>query len=1043
MISYRKIILCSFTLHLLFSQIIDHQPENNIYSNIPLNIEMFTDYESYMINSASIYYKLNNQNIYMKDNLNKISDNYYGYVIPGDFIDGKYINYYFLLELNDGSYVSYPDQNPHNFPISIRIDSMIQKNEEDEQLSYLDAIYQIIYPNENQRVINEDLVISLSYFGMENLSLEDIRFFLDDRDLTLYTKIRENNLVFIPRNLSNGEHTVKVILVNKEGIKYNPIIWSFNIVEDVDNKDIIFNGKVWNDYNDNQVDNTSSETNTTNLTFNFDSDWANINGKFKKSSLENEFSQPKDRFSIDINLNDLFFINLGDFYPNLNEFVISGNRVRGIGIKFKSNLFKLDFISGEVAKSIQGRSDESVVITDYYSIYNEESLSDEYFIDISRASYNFARELNGLRLAFSNKNRLSIGINLLKVKDDIGSVNMNFPNSIISLPYDLEIFNTFNSDQFIDFDNNGIYTDGEPVYSIDYNSNGIYDSESTLTIDTQYFLSDPELIKLESSILIEDCSAYNTSECIDGNIYTLIRYAWEIEISYENLDYLEQLYNIDDVIYLSNQWSGDKPKDNVVIGTDFSLTNKKNNLRVKSSFAISLYNENIWDGGITNSQIDALDGYEDCFIGRTYEQAGLDLLIEGSYWENCQAYSSSGDLIELSDYIDVFGTSLNDFPDLEDYSDFFMFTVDNIPLPSVVDKIKNGESIKLNDIFNSPDVAYEIDFSLKVLKQHMNFGLKQIGESFYTLGNPYMQKDVREEYINNSIRLLDNRLFLIMKWNKITNGLLLDNQSISNKYNMNVSYYPGIELPSFNLSFGKDLRESGNDSQGYNSFNWILADPQLVGDIDTCEDSSGEIIDGIDNEADCVQIEGEYDNRKETITDSYNFSINHKFNFIYDHNISLSFFNSLKKDELYYELGFINGIEDMDYVSPKSKSNNFGINLRTQYNYNWESNFQFSRSYFDYAQEASPYYQVQRVSTFSPGFSYSTDYLLEKIGGGINYSKGTGSNEYVQFGIKLYATLQFRNNINMNINYNFKNKDIKNDDNYNNSLFKINLSYKF
>ena len=69
--------------------------KNNIYSNIPLNIEMFTDYESYMINSASIYYKLNNQNIYMKDNLNKISDNYYGYVIPGDFIDGKYINYNF------------------------------------------------------------------------------------------------------------------------------------------------------------------------------------------------------------------------------------------------------------------------------------------------------------------------------------------------------------------------------------------------------------------------------------------------------------------------------------------------------------------------------------------------------------------------------------------------------------------------------------------------------------------------------------------------------------------------------------------------------------------------------------------------------------------------------------------------------------------------------------------------------------------------------------------------------------------------------------
>ena len=92
MISYRTIILCSFTLHLLFSQIIDHQPENNIYSNVPLNIEMFTDYESHIINSASIYYKLNNQNIFIKDNLDILSDNYYGCIIPADFINGKYFN---------------------------------------------------------------------------------------------------------------------------------------------------------------------------------------------------------------------------------------------------------------------------------------------------------------------------------------------------------------------------------------------------------------------------------------------------------------------------------------------------------------------------------------------------------------------------------------------------------------------------------------------------------------------------------------------------------------------------------------------------------------------------------------------------------------------------------------------------------------------------------------------------------------------------------------------------------------------------------------
>ena len=127
---------------------------------------------------------------------------------------------------------------------------------------------------------------------------------------------------------------------------------------------------------------------------------------------------------------------------------------------------------------------------------------------------------------------------------------------------------------------------------------------------------------------------HNLNDFNYNNVSTLLNFG---KVQF-NLDYLEQLYDIDDIIYLSKQWEGDKPKDNVVIGSDFSLTNKKNNLRVKSSIAISLYNENIWDGGITNSQVDALDGYEDCYIGRTYNQAGQDLLVEGSYWLDCQAY---------------------------------------------------------------------------------------------------------------------------------------------------------------------------------------------------------------------------------------------------------------------------------------------------------------------------------------------------------------------------------------------------------------------
>ena len=98
-----KKVFISFvlTFKLLLGQIIDHVPESNILAGIPLNIELFTDYDKTQISSLSIYYKSHNQDIYVKEKLIGLSSNYYGYVIPSNFLNDKYIEYYFLLELNE------------------------------------------------------------------------------------------------------------------------------------------------------------------------------------------------------------------------------------------------------------------------------------------------------------------------------------------------------------------------------------------------------------------------------------------------------------------------------------------------------------------------------------------------------------------------------------------------------------------------------------------------------------------------------------------------------------------------------------------------------------------------------------------------------------------------------------------------------------------------------------------------------------------------------------------------------------------------------
>ena len=484
----------------------------------------------------------------------------------------------------------------------------------DFEKNYLDADYSILSPLPDEQVLNDDLIISLSYFGMSNIDTENVKVYLDSKDVSPYAEIRLNNLMLIPNNIKYGKHKVKIILSTIDGIIYNPIEWSFYLVKDINSKKSFeFTGKLWNDYSNNEIDELSLATNSSNLNFNINSDWADINGKIKKSSLESDLSQAKDRYSLDININDMMKIKLGDMYPSFGRNIINGNRVRGIGFNFKGSLFDIKLINGDLARSVQGTKSGGVVVSDYYSTFNEENQLDEYNLDISRNQYAFERDIFGMRIGYSKNNRINFGFNLLKAKDDVESVNKNLNNSIITLPYDMDIFDDYNSDQCIDFNGDSECSIDEPVYLIDNNSDGIYNEWSQLSIDTQYFVNEPELIKLESTIYIDDCSNYG-NECTENNTYGLIQYVWDMKIEYQNLNYLEQLFNIDNLVFKENQWEGDKPKDNVVIGTDFSYASDKNNFRVNSSIALSLYNENIWDGGLTNSQIDGLDGNTDCYI---------------------------------------------------------------------------------------------------------------------------------------------------------------------------------------------------------------------------------------------------------------------------------------------------------------------------------------------------------------------------------------------------------------------------------------------
>ena len=539
-----------------------------------------------------------------------------------------------------------------------------------------------------------------------------------------------------------------------------------------------------------------------------------------------------------------------------------------------------------------------------------------------------------------------------------------------------------------------------------------------------------------------------------------MQYVWDIKVSTENIQsYLNDNYDLDieegQINILENQWDGDKPEDNIIFGSDLNYSTKNKRLKIKSSVAMSFINENIWNPVKTVDEFDTYsDDYTDCEFGTTYNLvANWQLLTEDCtesyqsegcnpsdhYWHECKAYvyvdgEYDSDLeiwnqnndTEIELVVLEQGIELSAIPDPASFEDIFHYNFDavpTIPFYNLVQKLENGESLSFIDIFDSPEIAYNIDFSLRLLNNQIQFGIKKVGQSFNTLGNPYLQKDVKEKYLRDRIRLFQNRMFLTLKYSNISNGISDDSSSDSSeKYDYNISYYPGIDLPSFTFSFADYKRQSG-ESELY--------------DLDINNDG---LID--DNDV--------LDTRLNTQTNNYNFSVNHNFMYLYNQNMTVTYYYSNKKDLLYSDRGFVidgesgESVADISYISPRSLNKNITINLKTKINQDWESVINYSNNYFDYAQKISDYFDKQKINSIGGSFNYKMSEKIQKIGSGINYTYADGtSNKYYQLSLKIFSEIVPIDNMFINFNYSYKIKSVVSSTDYNNSLFKVNFSYRF
>ena len=75
-------------------------------------------------------------------------------------------------------------------------------------------------------------------------------------------------------------------------------------------------------------------------------------------------------------------------------------------------------------------------------------------------------------------------------------------------------------------------------------------------------------------------------------------------------------------------------------------------------------------------------------------------------------------------------------------------------------------------------------------------GIKQIGPEYYSLANPYLQTDIREQYFNDRFRLIDNKLFIDYGFKRVEDGIEVAQKSLSktDKYNIILNFIGYMDL---------------------------------------------------------------------------------------------------------------------------------------------------------------------------------------------------------------------------------------------------------
>ena len=438
MIKYLILYLLLFST--LVGNIIIHEKILSVPYGISVPVKAFLNVDETDVHRFSLLYRPTGNIEFIETPFIQMGKFMYLAEIPGDFVKRDILEYYLLLEMSNQTREYFPFINARTNPIRIQIDipdhgQLLENNQSEDirdfDIEGLTPEVVIISPKPGERVLRQDLFIALSYFPVKNVDPERVRVYLDDKDVSEKAQI-DSSYLSIPSNaITPGLHTVRVNISNIYGQKFNDFSWSFTVVP---GKVVGFgtikkqSSRIWANYTGGKVNQANIDIGELNFSYNVDLDWLQMDVMYSKSSLENKYAQPMDRYYLMFK-NDFMRLKLGDSYPNIDEYGWNGKHVRGINFIFNKGPFYLNIVNGKTNRAIQGSPTKNAMI-----ISNIDSTLNDWTIGVSRDNYTFQQDVTAAKLKLKFGKKVLWDLNYIKVQDNISTVSGEISNAVMTIP---------------------------------------------------------------------------------------------------------------------------------------------------------------------------------------------------------------------------------------------------------------------------------------------------------------------------------------------------------------------------------------------------------------------------------------------------------------------------------------------------------------------------------------------------------------------------------------------------------------------------------